>query len=291
MPTTVLIQSRPSSGRTQLRFNTRFDTSRAKALLSEDIHDRFGSMDVITYPGPVGIDLHQTIHHLENITEANFTFTNTALPLFDPLNEYQWTRRSTSRGATQISYQSTDDSAQSAGETQQYQDTDHHWDQDSCWNQPEDIYLKPKFDPAYFNKDAARRDWRAQKSISSDDTEGGMIPHKIKNISLQSDNTDRLLLAQTNHGQMNLEIKQEPEFKQEPEYYTRPQPQRVQYNQDPLRLDNQRDPVYDNMLAPPQSSNNNRYTPNPNQLGTQNPNYHHQRGGPRAKIDWDHHQG
>ena len=56
MPTTVLIQPRPSSGWTQLRFNARFDTSRAKALLSEDIHDRFGSMDVITYPGPVGID-------------------------------------------------------------------------------------------------------------------------------------------------------------------------------------------------------------------------------------------
>ena len=229
MSTTVLIQPRPSSGRTQLRFNARFDTSRAKALLSEDIHDRFGLMDVITYPRPVGIDdvngdqirsmgevtfkinileqvttvsawvtheippgslilgygvledlnftlqdipdilshsghaedtdtikdphgsspvtrasksritfrdisqqenpsdkfllpfeigfhreivlggtgkksayyiapdsnirikgkkdLHPHIHHLENITEANFTFTNTALPLFDPLNE------------------------------------------------------------------------------------------------------------------------------------------------------------------------------------------------------------
>ena len=129
-----------------------------------------------------------------------------------------------------------------------------------------------------------------------------MIPHKIKNIFLQPDNADskqlseaeyrnRLLLSQTNHGEMKQEIKQEPEFKQEHEYYTRPQQQRVQYNQDPLRLDNQRDPAYDNMLAPPQSSNNNRYTPNPNQLGTQNPNYHHQRGGPRAKIDWDHHQG
>ena len=81
-----------------------------------------------------------------------------------------------------------------------------------------------------------------------------MIPHKIKNISLQPDNADsknlseaeyqnRLLLAQTNHGETDPEIKQEPEFKQEPEYYTRPQQQRVQYNQDPLRLDSQRDPV------------------------------------------------
>ena len=128
-----------------------------------------------------------------------------------------------------------------------------------------------------------------------------MIPHKIKNISLQPDNADskniseaeyknKILLDQINHGEMNLEIKQEPEFKQEPEYYTQ-QPQRVQYNQDPLRLDNQRDPAYNNMLAPPQSSNNNRYTANPNQLGTQNPSYRHQRGGPRANINWDHHPG
>ena len=56
MPTTVLIQPRPSSGKTQLRFNAKFDTSRAKALLSENVHDRFGSMGVVTYPGPVGIE-------------------------------------------------------------------------------------------------------------------------------------------------------------------------------------------------------------------------------------------
>ena len=56
MPTTVLIQPRPSSGKTQLRFNAKFDTSRAKALLSENFHDHFGSMDVVTYPGPVGIE-------------------------------------------------------------------------------------------------------------------------------------------------------------------------------------------------------------------------------------------
>ena len=126
--------------------------------------------------------MKQHINHLKNITEANFTFTNIALPFFDPLNEYQWTqqanssRRSTSRGATQISYQSTEDSAQSAGETQQYQDTDHHWDQASCWEQPEDIYVKSEFDPAPSNTDATRQDWRTQKSISSDDTVGGWYP-------------------------------------------------------------------------------------------------------------------
>jgi hypothetical protein len=42
MPTTVLSIPRPSSGKTQLRFNAKFYTSQAKALLSEDVHDRFG---------------------------------------------------------------------------------------------------------------------------------------------------------------------------------------------------------------------------------------------------------
>ena len=37
-------------------------------------------------------DLGPYINHLDNITEANFTFTNTELPLLDPLNDYQWTR-------------------------------------------------------------------------------------------------------------------------------------------------------------------------------------------------------
>ena len=56
MPTTVLILPRPSSGRTQLKFNARFDTTRVKALLSEDVHHRFGIMDLVTYPGPVAME-------------------------------------------------------------------------------------------------------------------------------------------------------------------------------------------------------------------------------------------
>ena len=177
----------------------------------------------------------------------------------------------------------------------QYQDTDHHWDQALCWEQPEDVYVKSESDPGPSNTDPMRQDWRPRKSISSDDTEGGMVPHKVRNISLQ-DNTDskqlseaeyrnRVLLSQTNHGEIKQEVMQEPE------YYARPQQQRVQYNQDPLRLDNQRDAIYDNMLTPSQSSNNNRYIPNPIQLGTQNPSYRHHRGGPRINIDWDHHPG
>ena len=156
--------------------------------------------------------------------------------------------------------------------------------------QPEDVYVKSESDPGPSNTDAMRQDWRPPKSISSDDTEGGMVPHKVRNISLQ-DNTDskllseaeyrnRVLLSQTNHGEIKQEVMQEPE------YYARPQQQRVQYNQDPLRLDNQRDAIYDNMLTPSQSFNNNRYAPNPSQLGTQPPSYRHQRGGSRENIDW-----
>ena len=333
--TRVLIQPRPLSGKTQLRFNAKFDTSRAKALLSENVHDRFGSMGVVTYPGLVGIEdangdqinfmgevtfktnildrvttvnawvtneippgslilgygvledlnftlldipdilshsgraedtdtikdphgsspvtrasksritsrdisqqenppnkfllpfdygfrreivvggkgkrsayyiapdsnvrikgkkvLNQHIDHLENITEANFTFTNTALPLWDPLNEYQWTRqadpsrRSTSRAIPQESYQSTNDSAQSAGETQQYQDTDHHWDQAPCWEQPEDVYIKDEFNLGPYNTESLRRDeWHLRKQISSDNTEEETVPYKIQNAWAQS---------------------------------------------------------------------------------------------------------
>ena len=56
MPTTVLILPRPTSGKTQLRFNAKFDMSRAKALLSEDVYDCFGELSVVKYPGPIGIE-------------------------------------------------------------------------------------------------------------------------------------------------------------------------------------------------------------------------------------------
>ena len=79
------------------------------------------------------------IKHLENITVENFNFVPIELPIVDPLNKYQSTRpadpshRSTSRAIPQGSYQSTDDSAQSAEETRQFREADYHWDQDTCW--------------------------------------------------------------------------------------------------------------------------------------------------------------
>ena len=44
------------SGQTKLKFIARFDTTRAKVLPSEDVHRRFGTMDIVTYPGPVDIE-------------------------------------------------------------------------------------------------------------------------------------------------------------------------------------------------------------------------------------------
>ena len=122
-----------------------------------------------------------------------------------------------------------------------------------------------------------------------------MVPHKVRNISLQ-DSTDskqlmeveyrnRDLLSQTNHEEVKQEIKQEPGT------YTHPQ-QKIQYHHDPpQRLDNQRDGAYNNMLTPSQSFNNNRHAPNHNQFKTQDLNYRHRGGGPREDNDWDHRPG
>ena len=56
MPTTVKILPRPSSGKSPLKFNARFDVKRTKSLLSEDVHHPLGTMDLVTYPGPVAME-------------------------------------------------------------------------------------------------------------------------------------------------------------------------------------------------------------------------------------------
>ena len=56
MPTTVTILPRPSSGKSPLKFNARFDVKRTKSLLSEDVHHLFCKMDLVTYPGPVAME-------------------------------------------------------------------------------------------------------------------------------------------------------------------------------------------------------------------------------------------
>ena len=55
MPTVVQISPRPSTGREAFEYDATFDMSRTKSLLSEVVEDHFGLTDIITYPGPVGL--------------------------------------------------------------------------------------------------------------------------------------------------------------------------------------------------------------------------------------------
>ena len=55
MPMTIRICPRPSTGRTAFIYHARFDMMRRKSIVSEDIEGYFGLMEVITYPGPIGL--------------------------------------------------------------------------------------------------------------------------------------------------------------------------------------------------------------------------------------------
>ena len=55
MPTTILITPRESTRRTPFTHPVIFDTTRTKAVVAENIEHIFGEMEVIKYPGPVGL--------------------------------------------------------------------------------------------------------------------------------------------------------------------------------------------------------------------------------------------
>ena len=55
MPTVVQISPRPSTGREAFTYDATFDMSRTKSLVSEAVEKHFGLTDIITYPGPVGL--------------------------------------------------------------------------------------------------------------------------------------------------------------------------------------------------------------------------------------------
>ena len=55
MPTTVHITPRFSTGKRAFPYQVTFDMSRTKSLVSEDVETLFGSTEVLTYPGPVGL--------------------------------------------------------------------------------------------------------------------------------------------------------------------------------------------------------------------------------------------
>ena len=107
-------------------------------------------------------DLGPYIRHLQGITKDNFNFLPVILPIEDPTNKYQsirsanTNRRSIPQVVHQEPYQSTDDSAHSAKEDRGHQKTDQRWEQDTCWGQPEDVYIKQEFDPGPYNTEAIR---------------------------------------------------------------------------------------------------------------------------------------
>ena len=129
----------------------------------------------------------------------------------------------------------SDDSAQSAGESQnRYQEEDHYWDQ------TEDTYIKSEFDPGPYNTDGLHPDkWRSRKHFSSDETEEEAVPYKTQNITLQ-DNVDSKKLAEARiHNRMLLSKTNHTDIKQEPGSYLHPQ-QRIQHHQPPQqRVDTQ----------------------------------------------------
>ena len=121
------------------------------------------------------------IKHLQGITKDSFNFLPVEPPIADPTNKYQstrsanTTRRSIPRVVHREPYQSTDDSAHSAEEARRHQKTGPQWEQDTCWGQQEDVYIKQEFDPGPYNTEVIRhkdKDWRSTKPIpSSDETE------------------------------------------------------------------------------------------------------------------------
>ena len=247
------------------------------------------------------------ISHLQGITKENFNFLPVELPIADPTNKYQSTRpanpgrRLMPQAVHQGSYQSTDDSAHSAEEARQHQETDQHWDQGACWGQPEDVYIKQEFDPGPYNTEVIRhKDWRSKKPIPSSDETEEEAPYETRNIAHQDSIesrklTDtkvqnRILLSNMNHE----DIKQEPDnyIKQEPDNYAQP-PQRTQHQREPQqRVDTQWSNAYDHVTTPSPRPNINRQVSIPNQFNThhqQSSIHHHKRGTPREYNDWNHH--
>ena len=168
------------------------------------------------------------IKHLKNITIENFTFQKVKLSINDPLNKYQsiryanQSRCSTSRTIPQGSYQSTlsNDSAQSVGENQQYRKED----QDACWDQTEDTYIKEEFDPGPYSTDVLHCDeWRSRKQISSDDTEEEAAPYETRNVTLQDSVDSKQLVEARIHNKMLPSKTNHSEIKQEPRSHPHPQ--------------------------------------------------------------------
>ena len=56
MPTVFRFTPRPASGRQSFNRDTRIDTSYRRTMVSEDLEGLFGAMEVVSPPGPIGLE-------------------------------------------------------------------------------------------------------------------------------------------------------------------------------------------------------------------------------------------
>ena len=256
-------------------------------------------------------ELGPHIKHLQGITKDNFNFLPVELPIADPTNKYQSTRssnatrRSIPRVVLREPYQSTDDSAHSAEEARRHQKTDQHWEQDTCWGQPEDVYIKQEFDPGPYNTEVIRhkdKDWRSKKPIPSSNETEEEAHYETRHITQDSIESRKLADTKVRNrillSNMNREdIKQEPNnyIKQEPDNYTQP-PQKTQHQREPpqrepqQRVETQWSNAHDHTTTPPSRPNSSRQVSIPSQFNAhhQQPStHHHKREMPREYSDWN----
>ena len=248
-------------------------------------------------------DLGPYIRHLQGITKDNFNFLPVILPIEDPTNKYQsirsanTNRRSIPQVVHQEPYQSTDDSAHSAKEDRGHQKTDQRWEQDTCWGQPEDVYIKQEFDPGPYNTEAIRhkdRDWRSKKPIPSSDETEEEAPYETRHITHRDNIESRKLADRKVQNRILLSNMDREDIKQEPDNYAQPS-QRTQHQREPpkrepqQRVDTQWSNAYDHTATPSPRPNSNRQVSIPSQPNSNPPHTTTRercQGSTAIGIDW-----
>ena len=82
MPMVIQISPQPSTGREAFTYNVKFNMSRTKSIVSEDVETHFRQMEVLTYPSLVGLPdangqpIHCSGEVTFNVTIAGRTTTS-----------------------------------------------------------------------------------------------------------------------------------------------------------------------------------------------------------------------
>ena len=262
------------------------------------------------------VDPH--IEYLTGITRNDFNFTGIILPLNDPESIHQSIRlahadrRSVPQINHQGSYQTTDNSAESAEEARGYRPTSRRRTQDISWNQPEETYTLRDFDPGPYDTEVVRhkdRDWRQKEPIlpSSDET-GEDTPRGNRQGTYRDNFEPKELTDLKRRNKMMLsdmerdDVKRDPDIyvKKDPDAYIKQEPdehaqqvQRRQYQREPpprelqRREDVQRGRTYDYTAASTSRLNGNRTPEQFNDHNRQPPTYHLKREPPRDYGEWN----